>query len=330
MSYVNNIRMFVRVYELGSMSAAARDLRTSPAVASARISELENHLGVRLFNRTTRSLQPTENGRIFFDGACRVLDTIAEAEAAVMDVSQNPRGTLMVSAPLGIGRRLIAPLVPVFKDLYPGIDLRLRLSDRPVDVVAEGIDLAFHLGVLEDSTLKLRLIADCPRVLCAAPAYIARRGMPRDGAALVNERHECLNLRFPGAREFQWMLDTPEGPRRYDITGPFESDDGDVLTTWALDGRGIVLKPLFEVAPWIRSGHLVPVATNSPPLPVQLSSLTPHRRLRDPKVRLFTDFIAQRIRDAMRRATDGQPPALLPTTPMTSPLDISAPVENPA
>jgi len=305
MSYVNNIRMFVRVYELGNMSAAARDQRTSPAVASARISELEKHLGVRLFNRTTRSLQATENGRIFYDGARKILDSIDEAEAAVMDVTQNPRGTIFVAAPLGIGRRLIAPHVPAFKDLYPQIDVRLRLSDRSIDVVSEGIDVAFHLGLLDDSTLKVRLIADCPRVLCASPSYVERRGMPADGAALVAERHDCLNLRFPGAKEFQWTLQTPEGPRRFEITGPFESDDGDVLTGWALDGRGIVLKPIFDVADHLRSGRLVPVATATPPLPTQLSSLSQHRRLKDPKVRLFTDFMAARIKDEMRRATEG-------------------------
>ena len=299
MSYVNNIKMFVRVYELGSMSAAARDQRTSPAVASARISELEKHLGVRLFNRTTRTLQPTENGRLFYDGARRILESIDEAEAAVMDVTQNPRGTVFVAAPLGIGRRLIAPAVPAFKDAWPQIDLRLRLSDRIIDLAAEGLDMAFHLGHLDDSALKVRHVADCARVLCAAPAYIARRGMPADGAALVSERHDCLNLRFPGAREFQWALATPEGPRRFDISGPFESDDGDVLTGWALDGRGIVMKPLFEVAEHLASGALVPVATATPPLPTQLSVLTPHRRLKDPKVRLFTDFIIPRIRAEM-------------------------------
>jgi DNA-binding transcriptional LysR family regulator len=302
MSYVNNIRMFVRVYELGSMSAAARDQRTSPAVASARVSDLEKHLGVRLFARTTRSLQPTENGRIFYDGARRVLEAIDEAEAAVMDVTQNPRGTIFVAAPLGIGRRFIAPRVPAFKDLYPQIDVRLRLSDRGVDVVAEGIDVAFHLGLLEDSTLKVRTIADCPRILCAAPAYLARRGMPPDGEALVRDRHDCLNLRFPGAREFQWTLLTPDGPRKFDIAGPFESDDGDVLTGWALDGRGIVLKPAFEVAEHLRAGVLLPVAAATPPLPVQLSTLSQHRRLKDPKVQLFTDFMSAQIRDDLRRA----------------------------
>ncbi|MDH3263820.1 MAG: substrate binding domain-containing protein, partial [Paracoccaceae bacterium] len=167
------------------------------------------------------------------------------------------------------------------------------------------LDVAFHLGNLEDSALKIRVIADCPRLLCAAPAYIAEHGMPEDGEALVRDGHACLNLRFPGAREFQWTLVTPEGPRRYEVTGPFESDDGDVLTGWALVGRGIVLKPRFEVAEHLRSGALVPVAEATPPLPVQLAALTPHRRLRDPKTRLFTDFMVSRCKAELARALEG-------------------------
>ncbi|MCT8329818.1 LysR family transcriptional regulator [Albidovulum sediminis] len=305
MSYVNNLKMFVRVFELGNMSAAARDQRTSPAVASARIADLEKHLGIRLFNRTTRRLKPTENGRLFYDGARRVLDAIDEAEAAVMTSTQNLRGTIFVAAPLGVGRRFIAPHVPAFKDEYPQIDVRLRLSDRTIDVIGEGLDMAFHLGLLEDSTLKMRLVADCPRILCAAPSYIVRRGSPADGEALIRDGHACLNLRFPGAREFQWTLITREGPRRFEVSGPFETDDGDVLTGWALDGRGIILKPIFEVAEHLRSGHLVPVARATPPLPVQLTCLTQHRRLRDPKIRVFTDFIIARCRADLARATEG-------------------------
>ena len=305
MSYVANLRMFVRVYELGNMSVAARDQRTSAAVASSRIAEMEKHLGVRLFNRTTRSLQPTENGRLFYDGARRVLEAIEEAEAAVTEVTQNPRGTIFVAAPLGIGRRFVAPHVPGFKAEWPLIDIRLRLSDRNVDVTAEGLDVAFHLGLLDDSTLTMRLVADCPRLLCAAPSYVARRGMPADGAALVNDRHDCLNLRFPGAREFQWTLLTAEGPRRFEITGPFESDDGDVLTDWALSGQGIILKPVFEVADHLRDGSLIPVATATPPLPAQLSCLSQHRRLRDPKIRLFVDFIIARMRADLAAALQG-------------------------
>jgi len=305
MSYVSTIRMFVRVYELGSMSAAARDQRTSPAVASARISELEKHLGVRLFNRTTRMLQPTGNGRIFYDGARRILEAIEEAEAAVTDAGANPRGTLFIAAPLGVGRRLIAPLVPHFKDEWPQIDVRLRLSDRGIDVTAEGLDLAFHLGIPQDSDLKLRVLADCPRILCAAPAYIAKRGLPESGADLIAQGHDCLNLRYPGAREFQWTLVTPEGPQRFEVSGPFESDDGDVLTGWALDGRGVVMKPIFEVADHLRAGTLVPVALNTPPLPVQLSVLMPHRKLQDPKTRMFIDYVAARMKAVLSDPLEG-------------------------
>lgn len=299
MAYVNNVKMFVRVYELGSMSAAARDQRTSPAVASARIGELEKHLGVRLFNRTTRSLSPTEHGRLFYDGACAILDAIDAAEAKVMQASQSPRGTLFVAAPLGIGRRLIAPAVPAFKMLYPEIDIRLRLSDRIVDVMGEGLDLAFHLGPLEDSDLKIRVIADCERLLCAAPSYIAARGMPGDGDALIADKHDCLNLRFPGAREFRWSLQTKTGARAYAVTGPLESDDGDVLTGWALAGSGVVMKPRFEVAEHLASGALVEVAAATPPLPAQLACLTPSRKLRDPKVQLFTEFMVAKCREAL-------------------------------
>ena len=307
MSYVNNIKMFVRVFELGSMSAAARDQRTSPAVASARIADLEKHLGIRLFNRTTRRLQPTENGRLFYDGARRILEAIDDAEAAVMASTQMLRGTVFVAAPLGVGRRFVAPHVPEFKDSYPQIDIRLRLSDRKIDVVSEGLDMAFHLGTLEDSTLKMRLVAECPRILCAAPSYIARRGDPGTGEAMVRDRHDCLNLRFPGAPEFQWTLRTPEGPRRFEVAGPFETDDGDVLTGWALDGRGIVMKPIFEVADHLRAGRLVPVVRETPALPVQLTCLTQHRRLRDPKIRAFTDFIIAACRADLARAVEGLP-----------------------
>lgn len=303
MSYVNSLKTFVRVYELGSMSAAGRDQRVSAAVASARIAELEKHLGVRLFNRTTRSLQPTEQGTIFYKGALKILETIEEAELAVADVSRSPRGSIHVAAPLGIGKRLIAPLIPGFKDLYPAIDVRLRLSDRRVDITAEGLDVAFLLGPLEDSNLRVRPIADCRRVLAASPDYISRRGMPRSGRDLVEEKHACLMLRYPGAREFVWTLVTPEGPRRFEVTGPFESDDGDVLTGWALTGRGIILKPVFEIAELLRAGELVVVAEETPPQEVRLAALFPHKRLQDPKIRLFIEHMVAACRKAVARLT---------------------------
>ncbi len=295
MSYFDNIRTFVRVYELGSMSAAGRDLRISSAVTSSRISQLEEHLGVRLFQRTTRSLTPTEHGKSFYRGATEILEAVDSAEAQIVNVTENLKGALYVAAPLGVGRRLIAPQVPGFLAEYPEVSVRLRLTDRKVDLTTEGLDLAFFLGQPEDSNLRIRKIADVPRVLCASPDYIARRGMPADGDALLAEKHECINLRFPGAAEFQWRLETPEGPRRFAVAGRYESDDGDVLTDWALGGHGIVLKPVFEVAEHLKSGALVPVAEKTPPEAIQMACLFTHRRRQDPKTRIFMEYMIDRI-----------------------------------
>lgn len=302
MSYLENIKTFVRVYELGSMSAAGRDLRISPAVTSARISQLEDHLSVRLFQRTTRSLTPTAQGKAFYGGACSVLDAVDYAEAQVMDLTENPKGQLFVAAPLGVGRRLIAPAIPDFAQAYPLIDVRLRLTDRKVDMTAEGLDMAFHLGQAADSALRIKKISDVPRALVAAPDYIRRRGHPVDGTALIHDKHDCLNLRFPGATEFQWHLMTEDGPQRFRVTGRLESDDGDVLLDWALAGQGVALKPLFEVAAHLRSGALVAVCVATPPVPVQMSCLYTHRRHQDPKTRLFMDFIVDRLATAIRTA----------------------------
>ncbi|WP_425073475.1 LysR family transcriptional regulator [Sagittula sp. S175] len=300
MSYFDNIRTFVRVYELGSMSAAGRDLRISSAVTSSRISQLEDHLGVRLFQRTTRSLTPTEHGKSFYRGATEILEAVDSAEAQIINVTENLKGSLYVAAPLGVGRRLIAPQVPPFLAEYPDVSVRLRLSDRKVDLTTEGLDLAFFLGQPEDSNLRMRKIADVDRVLCASPDYIARRGKPADGDALISEKHDCLNLRFPGAAEFQWRLMTEDGPRRFAVKGRFECDDGDVLTDWALAGQGVVLKPVFEVSEHLRSGALVPVAEATPPEPIQMACLFTHRRRQDPKSRIFMEFVIDRIAGTFR------------------------------
>ena len=295
MSYFDNIRTFARVYELGSMSAAGRDLRVSPAVTSSRISQLEQYLGVRLFQRTTRNLTATEQGKAFYSGACMVLEAVEQAEAQVTNITDQPRGALYVAAPLGVGRRLIAPQVPAFLEKYPDVSVRLRLTDRKVDLTTEGLDLAFFLGQPEDSNLRIKKIADVRRVLCAAPAYIEKFGHPRSGDDLVRENHECLNLRFPGAKEFEWPLMTENGTKRFRVVGRYESDDGDVLVDWALSGNGIALKPVFEVSDYLNSGELVVVAEETPPEPIQMACLFTHRRFQDPKTRLFMEFVIGRI-----------------------------------
>jgi DNA-binding transcriptional LysR family regulator len=296
MANINNIRMFTRVYELENMSAAARDLRVSAAVASSRIGELEKQLGIRLFTRTTRSIQPTEQGRIFYPKALKVLEALEEAEAAVHEVTLNPRGSIFVSAPLGIGRRLIAPNVALFRERYPEVHTRLRLSDRALDVAGEGLDVAFVVGNPPDSGLMMKPIGSFPRILCASPGYIERKGHPEYGSDLITQDHECLLLRFPGSVEFRWALNTTDGFQNFDVTGPYACDDGDVLTAWALDGRGIVNKPAFEVQSHIESGALVQVCAKSPPPDAQLAVLYPHRKNQDPKSRFFIDFMSEKLK----------------------------------
>ena len=294
MPYLESLKVFVRVVELGSITAGGRDLRMSPAVASTRIKELESRYGVRLLNRTTRKLVPTEVGRAFYENARRVIETLDEAEAVVSGFSGMPHGALRITAPLGLGRRLIAPLVPKFCDDYPGVELRLRLSDRNVDIIADGIDLAFFLGEPQDSALKWRRIAECRRVLVATRAYLDQHGTPETPEDLA--AHNCLLLRYPRSPEYYWVLKTPDGPQKLLVNGRFDADDGDVLTDWALEGRGIVNRPRYEVAEDLAQGRLVEVLPRTPPIPAQFGVLTPHRRLQDPKVRLFADFIARETR----------------------------------
>jgi len=309
MSYLNNIRIFVRAMELGNFSTAGRDLRVTPAVASHRIKELEKRLGVRLFNRTTRKLTPTEQGRIFYEGALKILEAVEAAEIAVAEVSENPKGTIRVLAQLGLGKRIISPLIPLFNDIYPDIEVRLRLSDRPVDMTEESIDVAFKLGQIEDSNLRMRGLADCQRVLCAAPDYLQKFGTPSSVGELISNNHHCLLLRFPGSKEYYWTLSTPDGPRKLEVRGPFDSDDGDVLTAWALSGRGIVNKPVFEIADHLAEGTLVPVLSENAPLPAKFACLYPHKRFQDAKVRLFIDFMSEhckrKVVDMMRPIENG-------------------------
>ncbi|GHF02984.1 LysR family transcriptional regulator [Aliiroseovarius zhejiangensis] len=297
MPYLESLKVFVRVVELGSITSGGRDLRLTPAVASKRIKELEKRLDVRLFNRTTRKLSPTDVGRTFYEHAKQVVQSIDDAEAAISGFSQSPRGIVQVTAPLGVGKRLVAPLIPEFVDLYPEVSVRLRLSDRKVDLLEDGLDVALFVGRPPDSNLKLRKIMDTPRILCAAPSYLERHGVPQIPDDL--KRHNCLLLRYPRSPEWYWTLSTSEGPKRMDVSGSYDSDDGDVLTGWACAGRGIINKPRFDVAEHLANGTLVEILPETPPEPAVFGCLYPHRRFQDSKVRLFIDFLLKRCREKL-------------------------------
>jgi DNA-binding transcriptional LysR family regulator len=295
MSYLDNLRLFVRVYELRNLSTAGHDLRLTPAVASSRLKALEAHFGVRLFNRTTRRLTPTEHGAALYDGALKVFDALTEAEIAVAAISRAPRGAIRITAPLGVGRRVVAPAVPSFHAKYPEITVRLRLSDHVVDLMTEGIDAAVVLGVLKDSNLRVLRILECPRVLAASPAYLARAGVPASPRDL-GVGHQCLLLRYTGSPEYVWTFQTPEGPLRLELSGPFDTDDGEVLVDWALAGHGVVNLARFLVAEQLASGALVEVLADTPPAPSELAIVYPHKRLMDPKLRVFIDYMAAECR----------------------------------
>jgi DNA-binding transcriptional LysR family regulator len=288
------MKVFVRAVELKSISAAARNLRLSAAAASHRILQLEEHVGVRLLNRTTRSLQPTEAGCIFYEHALSVLEAVERAESSMAMASGVPTGQLRVAAPLGFGRRILAPLVSEFHALHPKVEMRLRLSDHAVDILSESVDVAIRMSSLPDSSFISRKLADCPRVLCASPAYLDQHGAPGRPEDLLE--HNCLLLRFPGSTEFRWTLDTPDGPQTLPVTGKLDADDGDVLTEWTLQGQGIMLKPYWEVADHLREGRLQVVLPEFPPEPVSLAMLYPHRHLLPAKVRAFADFLIEKSR----------------------------------
>lgn len=299
MPYLESLRVFVRVVELGSITAGGRDLRLTPAVASNRVKELENRLGVRLFNRTTRNLMPTEVGKVFYDHARKVVETLEDAESVVAGFSENPRGAIRISAPLGVGRRYIAPLVPRFLTDFPEVSLRLRLSDRPVDLLGDDQDIAFFVGAPKDSNLKLRKVADCPRVLVATQGYLDKNGTPATPDDLIEKAHNCLLLRFPRSPEYFWTLQGSDGPTKLEVSGNCDADDSDVLTDWALAGHGIANRPRFEVEAHLASGDLIEVLPDTPPEPAVFGCLYPHRRLQDPKIRLFVDFMILELRAAM-------------------------------
>jgi DNA-binding transcriptional LysR family regulator len=305
---LNELTVFVRAVELKSISAAARSLRLSAAAASHRILQLEEQVGVRLLNRTTRSLQPTEAGLIFYEHALEVLEAVMRAENSMATCSGIPSGTLRVTAPLGFGRRFLAPLVSEFHARYPKLEIRLRLSDHVIDLLSESVDVAVRMAVLPDSSLVVRKIADCPRVLVASPAYLEKHGRPKTPDDLL--QHNCLLLRFPGSTQSRWTVETPTGPQIVSVSGKFDADDGDVLTEWALSGDGIALKPYWEVADHLRNGHLEAVMPNFPPEAVSLTLLYPNKNLLPARVRVFADFLVEKTR-------------LLIERPMTNALEVA-------
>ena len=299
MASLDNIHVFTRCVALGSFSSAGRSLGLSAAVVSHRIKMLEQHLGCRLFHRTTRQMRLTEQGAIFHEHCLEILEAIERAELSVEEASRSPRGSLKITAPLGLGRRVVTPMVARFRTEFPQINVRFRLSDYLIDLLTESVDVALRMATMQDSSLTMRKIANVDRMLVASPDYLARRGRPQKPEDLFE--HECLLLRFPGSEQVRWTLIDAGELRHLPVYGAADADDGDVLTDWAVQGMGIALKPAFEIAEHLKSGALEPVLPDFPPPQVTLGLLHPYPRAMPAKVRAFADMLVPDVRAYLAR-----------------------------
>jgi DNA-binding transcriptional LysR family regulator len=286
------IEAFVRVAECGSFSQAAERLRSSKSVVSRQVGALEAELGARLLHRTTRALTLTEAGRSYFERATRILADLAEANASVGQLQAAPRGRLRVNAPVSFGFLHLAPALPDFLDRYPDVEVEMTVNDRFVDLVDEGFDVAVRISRLDDSSLVARKIAPMRRTVCAAPAYLQKRGTPASPDDL--KAHECLCYSNVGRSE-EWRFVRSDGaPWPVEVHGRLHVDNGDALRAAALRGFGLAVLPSFLVGRDFQSGALVSVLDPFMPQDSAAYAVYPHARHLSPKVRAFVDFLAER------------------------------------
>ena len=286
---LQEMAVFAKVVAAGSLSAAARELGLSPALISRRLAGLESRLGVRLVNRTTRSLSLTDEGANYYDTCTRVLAEIEEADIAVSAGRVEPQGALKVAMPASFGHQHLAPLIPEFASRYPKVQMALSLSDRNVNVIEEGFDLAIRIAHLEDSSLAARRLAPNRRVVCASPAYLERHGTPLAPQDLA--KHNCLT-----ANDFvtHWDFKGADGkPGSVRVTGRYACDNWEVLREWALAGMGVALKSTWDVHRHLADGSLISVCPGYTfDSDVAIYAVYPHRRFLPAKTRVFIEFLA--------------------------------------
>ncbi len=295
MERLDAMAVFARVVEAESFSGAARALGLSKSAVSKQVSRLEDRLSLRLLNRTTRRLSLTEAGTAFYQGCQRMVAEAEAAERAVTHLAGTPRGRLRVNAPMSFGVRHVGPALPEFLGRYPGLAVDLTLNDRMVDLVEEGFDVGLRIARLADSSLVARRLAPSRSVLSAAPAYLDRRGAPRDIDQL--EDHACLIYSYQTTGE-AWRLTGPEGARRLKVSGPLRVNNGDAILAAALGGLGVALLPCFICGDDLRAGRLVRVLPDwQAPPDGAVWAVYPAARHLSPKVRAFVDFLAERFGD---------------------------------
>lgn len=291
MDKTQEMAIFVRTVVDGSFSAAARSLKLTPSAVSKQISRLEDRLGARLLHRTTRSLNLTEEGRAFHARCVQILTEIDEAETAVTELHAAPRGTLRINATVAFMNHQVMPLLPEFLERYPEVHFDLFLTDRHIDLVEEGVDVAIRFGRLKESTLIARRLADSRRVICAAPNYIARHGVPTTPAELA--RHNCLTLST--RPEFN-VWEFGNAPQEHlHVGGNFEVNQADALYDACRAGIGLARLATYLVADDLKAGRLVPMLEDELRESTSIYAVYPHRRHLSPKVRAFVDFLVDKF-----------------------------------
>ncbi len=291
MDSVAGMRILVRVVESGSFSAAARRLGVAPSSVSRQINELEEDLGARLFARTTRKLNLTEAGQLYYERASNILIDVDEAKLALSQLG-SPSGILRVTAPSGMGRELVASAVPAFLDQYPAIKMVLSMTDQILDIVDAGIDVAIRVGRLQDSSFKARKIGESKRVVCASPEYLKKAGIPRTPADL--EQHNCITWRdHPGHNT--WAFRGPDGVSKVRVSGNFFAKSADALVAASVAGLGLSLLPDWNMGIELRQQQLCAVLTDyeASPAASPIYAVHAHQRHVPPKIRVFIDFLVE-------------------------------------
>lgn len=289
MNLFQAIEAFVKVAELGSYTRAAETMEQSRTMVSKHVMDLEDHLGVRLLNRTTRRLSLTEAGTNYLERARTLLTLLEEAQQEAGSLGARPRGRLRVNVPVAFGTRHVAPALGTYMDAYPEVDVELTLNDRVVDLVEEGYDMAIRIGRLADSSLVARRLAPCRVVVCAAPSYLERHGTPRHPEDLVG--HNCLCYSYDPGRD-EWSFEGPEGAVSVRVHGRMSSNNGEALTAAAVAGVGIIVKPTFIVGPALRAGQLVELMPGYRIPDLGMHAVYPGNRYVPAKVRTFIDHLA--------------------------------------
>lgn len=293
MDRMASMAAFTKVVGAGSFSAAAREMQVSQALVTKQIQELENWLGARLLNRTTRRLSLTEVGTAFYERAARILEAVEEAKGAAGALQTVPRGRLRINAPISFGVLHLAPAVTEFLQRFPDVSVELLMNDRLVDLLEGEFDVGVRIGRLRDSSLIARKIAPIRLAVCAAPDYLARRGVPKAPEDLA--KHDCLEYTYFESRG-EWRLLNPEGDEIVvPVSGRYLANNADVLRITAIAGGGIILCPTFIVGEDLRSGRLVRLLPDYPPPEQALHALYPPSRHLSAKVRSFVDFLVARF-----------------------------------